>query len=313
MKKLLTVLSSKPSCCEMVICISLDGRLFSLKMAIRVRRWRSVKTSRCFLGCRLLSFCCSCSLRLQARCSKERTGPLIGAHHPGPLAGLPGCLPKTRPFPPVNLLACCPPVPRLPPSSSSLGLLSVCRDGTTASYDISTRKAWVKLITSSDAQEKAQVSASPAEPGTTDQGKPWADSAPTAWLLGPASSLNFGGHQSASLPCCMLAWSPSPPHHLCGSRGTGVSWPSHPAASSEMQAGAGDRDVTERPVCGHHVPRQTAWKDHSWFHLLWEGVFLPPEAAEQPEPPEAPGNSVSPVRLCYWILWHVCQVEPAPN
>lgn len=72
MKKLLTVLSSKPSCCEMVICISLDGRLFSLKMAIRVRRWRSVKTSRCFLGCRLLSFCCSCSLRLQAYGAERR-------------------------------------------------------------------------------------------------------------------------------------------------------------------------------------------------------------------------------------------------
>lgn len=82
MKKLLTVLSSKPSCCEMVICISLDGRLFSLKMAIRVRRWRSVKTSRCFLGCRLLSFCCSCSLRLHARRSKERTGAINGCSLP---------------------------------------------------------------------------------------------------------------------------------------------------------------------------------------------------------------------------------------
>ncbi|KAL7843997.1 hypothetical protein SRHO_G00225360 [Serrasalmus rhombeus] len=40
MKKLLTVLSSSPSCCEMVSCISLDGRLFSLKMASSVRRWR---------------------------------------------------------------------------------------------------------------------------------------------------------------------------------------------------------------------------------------------------------------------------------
>lgn len=66
MKKLLTVLSSRPSCWEMVICISLEGRLFSLKMAIRVRRWRSVNTSRCFLGCRFRSFCCSCSLRLHA-------------------------------------------------------------------------------------------------------------------------------------------------------------------------------------------------------------------------------------------------------
>lgn len=33
MKKLLTVLSSNPSCWEMVICNSLDGRLFSLNIA----------------------------------------------------------------------------------------------------------------------------------------------------------------------------------------------------------------------------------------------------------------------------------------
>src|SRR5690606_8745360 len=43
--------SSSPSCCEMVICISFDGRLVSLKMACRVRRWRSVNTSRGFFGC----------------------------------------------------------------------------------------------------------------------------------------------------------------------------------------------------------------------------------------------------------------------
>lgn len=66
MKKLLTVLSSRPSCCEMVTCISLDGRLFSLKMAMSVRRCRSVNTRRCFLGCSARSFCCSCSLRLHA-------------------------------------------------------------------------------------------------------------------------------------------------------------------------------------------------------------------------------------------------------
>lgn len=72
MKKLLTVFSSRPSCWEMVICISLEGLLFSLKMAIRVRRWRSVKTRRCFLGCRFLSFCCSCSLRLHAIGSREK-------------------------------------------------------------------------------------------------------------------------------------------------------------------------------------------------------------------------------------------------
>lgn len=65
-KKLLTVLNSRPSCCEIVICISLDGRLFSLKMAKRVRRWRSVKTSRGFFGVLLFSLFCSCSLRLHA-------------------------------------------------------------------------------------------------------------------------------------------------------------------------------------------------------------------------------------------------------
>ncbi|CAN8010062.1 unnamed protein product [Ixodes pacificus] len=50
MKKFPTVLSSRPSCCEMVICISLEGRLVSLKMACRVRRCRSVNTRRGFLG-----------------------------------------------------------------------------------------------------------------------------------------------------------------------------------------------------------------------------------------------------------------------
>lgn len=77
MKKLLTVLSSKPSCCEMVTCISLDGRLFSLKMAISVRRCRSVNTRRCFLGCSARSFCCSCSLRLQAA-GEQRAGGRAG-------------------------------------------------------------------------------------------------------------------------------------------------------------------------------------------------------------------------------------------
>lgn len=153
MKKLLTVLSSKPSCCEMVICISLDGRLFSLKMAIRVRRWRSVKTSRCFLGCRLLSFCCSCSLRLQARRSKERTGPLIGADCPGLLARLPGCLPTSGPsFPPGNRLALC---PQMPPSSSSLGLPTS-----------SVSKAWGKPSTSRF--PTSQISASAADPHARD-------------------------------------------------------------------------------------------------------------------------------------------------
>lgn len=66
MKKLLTVLSSNPSCWEMVICNSLDGRLFSLNIACRVRRWTSVKTSLGFLGVLPLSFPCSCSFLLQA-------------------------------------------------------------------------------------------------------------------------------------------------------------------------------------------------------------------------------------------------------
>lgn len=77
MKKLLTVLSSRPSCCEIVSCISFEGRLFSLKMAMSVRRWRSVKTKRCFLGAILRSLCCSCSFRLQAvgirRMNKKRS------------------------------------------------------------------------------------------------------------------------------------------------------------------------------------------------------------------------------------------------
>lgn len=66
MKKLLTVLCSRPSCCEMVSCISLDGRLFSLKMARSVLRCRSVKTSRDFFGVLLLSLLGSCSFRLHA-------------------------------------------------------------------------------------------------------------------------------------------------------------------------------------------------------------------------------------------------------
>lgn len=48
MKKLPTVLSSSPSCCEMAICISFEGRFVSLKIACRVRRWRSVNTRRGF-------------------------------------------------------------------------------------------------------------------------------------------------------------------------------------------------------------------------------------------------------------------------
>lgn len=66
MKKLLTVLSSSPSCWEMVICSSLDGRLFSLNIAWRVRRWTSVKTSLGFLGVLPRSFPCSCSFLLHA-------------------------------------------------------------------------------------------------------------------------------------------------------------------------------------------------------------------------------------------------------
>lgn len=67
MKKLLTVDSSRPSCCEMVTCSSLDGRWFSLKMAWSVRRCRSVNTSLVRLGPWLRSsLLCSCSLRLHA-------------------------------------------------------------------------------------------------------------------------------------------------------------------------------------------------------------------------------------------------------
>ncbi|KAG7214661.1 hypothetical protein INR49_010553 [Caranx melampygus] len=66
MKKLETVESSRPSCWEMVTCISLEGRRFSLKMATKVRRCRSVKTSRCFFGTWLRSRPRSSSLRLQA-------------------------------------------------------------------------------------------------------------------------------------------------------------------------------------------------------------------------------------------------------
>lgn len=72
MKKLLTVLSSNPSCWEIVICNSLDGRLFSLNIACRVRRWTSVKTNLGFLGVLPLSFPCSCSFLLHA--AKKHSG-----------------------------------------------------------------------------------------------------------------------------------------------------------------------------------------------------------------------------------------------
>ncbi len=65
MKKLPTVVTSRPNCLEMVICISLDGRFVSLKMACRVRRWMSVKTRRGFLGVLSLGFG-STSLALHA-------------------------------------------------------------------------------------------------------------------------------------------------------------------------------------------------------------------------------------------------------
>lgn len=67
MKKLLTVLSSKPSCWEIVICNSLDGRLFSLNIAWRVLRWTSVKTNLGFFGVFPLSLPWSCSFRLHAK------------------------------------------------------------------------------------------------------------------------------------------------------------------------------------------------------------------------------------------------------
>ncbi len=71
MKKLLTVVSSRPSCWEMVICNSLDGRLFSLNIASKVRRWTSVKTSRGFLEMLPRSHLpCSCSFLLHAERTK---------------------------------------------------------------------------------------------------------------------------------------------------------------------------------------------------------------------------------------------------
>ena len=50
MKKLLTVLCSRPSCRDMVICISFEGLLVSRKMANRVLLCKSVNTSRFFFG-----------------------------------------------------------------------------------------------------------------------------------------------------------------------------------------------------------------------------------------------------------------------
>lgn len=83
MKKLATVVTSRPSCWAMVICISLEGRFVSLKMACRVRRWMSVKTRRGFFGGRFSSGCLSCSdsFRLHAACrqrEKERRKLLLG-------------------------------------------------------------------------------------------------------------------------------------------------------------------------------------------------------------------------------------------
>lgn len=73
MKKLLTVASSRPSCWAMVTWSSLDGRLFSLKMAWRVRLCTSVNTSRGFLLTFPLSLRpWSCSLRLHAVKISER-------------------------------------------------------------------------------------------------------------------------------------------------------------------------------------------------------------------------------------------------
>ena len=66
MKKLATVETLSPNCSAMVACISLDGRLVSLKMAYRVRLWMSVKTSRGFLGPVFSVRGISRSLRLQA-------------------------------------------------------------------------------------------------------------------------------------------------------------------------------------------------------------------------------------------------------
>ena len=53
------LVTSKPSCCAMVCCISLLGLLVSLNMACSVLRWMSVNTSLGFFGpCRASSLEC---------------------------------------------------------------------------------------------------------------------------------------------------------------------------------------------------------------------------------------------------------------
>ena len=79
MKKLLTVLSSSPSCWAIVTCISLVGLFVSLKIACNVRRWMSVKTRRGFLMwfCGCWETLASSSFFLQAAEKKGRNNCLF--------------------------------------------------------------------------------------------------------------------------------------------------------------------------------------------------------------------------------------------
>lgn len=79
-KKLATVVTSSPSCCAIVACISFEGLFVSLKIACRVRLWISVKTKRGFLGVLLSCIGSSCSFRLQAENRKNKTLPNEGRH-----------------------------------------------------------------------------------------------------------------------------------------------------------------------------------------------------------------------------------------
>lgn len=70
-KKFATVVTSSPSCCAIVACISFEGLFVSLKIACSVRLWISVKTKRGFLGVLLSCIGSSCSFRLQAEIRRK--------------------------------------------------------------------------------------------------------------------------------------------------------------------------------------------------------------------------------------------------
>lgn len=82
-KKFATVVTSRPSCCAMVDCISLDGRFVSLNIACRVLRWMSVNTRRGFFGVRFSSggLSCSCSFRLHA--ATQAIGKMTSSYRRG--------------------------------------------------------------------------------------------------------------------------------------------------------------------------------------------------------------------------------------